>query len=150
MLGHLQRTLGPIAQRPKALILEHWDAPKCKGTIVRDTVYSLNGWMQAVGDVELAEVGNITQGERRQWFVGTWQEIVNGFRGGYNPKRGMQLLPPGNNEALTCLGVGSLSRPSKTSVIPSAFRRHKGDSQVQGHTAVLNQWGLCSNRFSVG
>ena len=98
------------------------------------------------GGEELDKGGKIIQGERRQEFVGTWLEIVNGFQGGCNPKRGMQLLPLGNNEALTCcFGVGSLSKPSKTSVIPSAFRRHKGDSQVQGHTAVLNQWGLCSN-----
>lgn len=52
---------------PKALIPEHGDAPNTKGTIVNDTVYSLNGWMHVGGGgAELANVGKIIQGERRQ------------------------------------------------------------------------------------
>lgn len=76
--------------------------------------------MHAVGAEELANVSKIIQGDRRHWFVGTWQEIINGLQRGCSPKGGRQPLPLGNNEALTgCLGVGSLSRPSKTPVIPS-------------------------------
>lgn len=65
MLVHLGRALGPISQSSQGSDPGAWGCPKPKGTIVRDTVYSLNGWMH-VGGVELANVGKIIQGERRQ------------------------------------------------------------------------------------